>query len=188
MTKSLLRRILNRGFGMLARFSPGARTMRVWLHRARGVQIGQGVFLGDEVYIDNEYPECVEIQDRVQISIRAIIIAHTRGPGRVIIGKDAFVGANSVIAGSAGRTIRIGERAVIGPGSIITKSVPAGLFLAPAPPQCVAKVDVPLPTTDTIASFRAGLRPLDRTSTPADAAPEDRAGLDINPSQPGSSK
>ena len=185
MTKLIIRRAVNRVLGLLARFSPGARTMRVWLHRARGVRIGRGVFIGDEVYIDSEYPECVEIQEGVQISIRAIIIAHTRGPGRVVVGKDAFVGANSVIACSAGRVIKIGERAVIGPGAIITKSVPAGLYMAPMPPQCVAKVAVPLTTTESIATFRAGLRPLQDEPAPAEKKPEDTTGPGTLPGQPG---
>lgn len=186
MTKSIIRRSANRVFGMLARFAPGARTVRVWLHRARGVKIGRGVFLGDEVYIDNEYPECVEIQAGVQISIRAIIIAHTRGPGRVVIEKDAFIGANSVIACSAGRVIRIGARAVIGPGAIITKTVPPGLYLAPPPPQCVARVDVPLTATDSIASFRAGLRPVRETSEPANSGAGEQPRPGAAPSPPGS--
>jgi acetyltransferase-like isoleucine patch superfamily enzyme len=188
VTKSIIRRAANRVFALLARFSPGARTLRVWLHRARGVKIGRGVFIGDEVYIDNEYPECVEIQAHAQISIRAIIIAHTRGPGRVVIGKDAFLGANSVIACSAGCMIRIGERAVIGPGTIITKSVPAGLYLVPAPPQFVAKVGVPLSTTDSIRSFRAGLRPLAGRSATDDAEPQNKGGSDAAPNQPGNLK
>ena len=133
--------------------------------------------------MDNEYPESIEIHDNVQISIRAIIIAHTRGSGRVIIEKEAFVGANSVIACSADRLIRIGERAVIGPGAIITKSVPAGLYVVSAPPQCVARVEVPLTTTDSIESFRAGLRPLPESPGPTGISPESKTRPPVDPGQ-----
>jgi acetyltransferase-like isoleucine patch superfamily enzyme len=158
--KPLIKRCANRVFGLLARFSPGAKSLRPLLHRARGVKIGRDVFIGDDVYLDNEYPESIEIHDGVQIAVRTIVIAHTRGPGRVIIGKDAFLGAGCVITCSAGRVVKIGEGAVIGAGTVITKSVPPRLYLAPAAPQCLARVDVPLTTTDSMDSFQGGLRPL----------------------------
>lgn len=166
MSKPILRRVCNRLFHYCARFGPGATTLRPFFHRARGVRIGQEVFIGDDVYLDNEYPECIEIQDRAQINIRAIIIAHTRGPGKVIVEKDAFVGPNSIIACSAGRVLKIGEGSVVGAGAVITKNVPPHIYVAPAPPRPLARVGVPLTTADSIESFRAGLRPLsDGTTT-----------------------
>jgi serine acetyltransferase len=134
MSKSILKRATNRWFHLLARFCPGATTLRPLLHRARGVKIGRHVFIGEEVYLDNEYPECIEIMDHVQISIRAIVVAHTRGPGRGVIEQGAFVGPNAVLVCGAGRALRIGEGAVIGAGSVITKSVPPGFTSAPVPP------------------------------------------------------
>jgi serine acetyltransferase len=160
LNKSLPRRFLNRLFSLLARFSPGATTLRPSLHRLRGVKIGRGVFIGDDVYLDNEYPDAIEIHDHVQISIRTIVIAHTRGPGRIVVEKEAFIGPNCVVVGGAGQVVKIGAGAVIGAGSVITKSIPPGLYVAPAPTQCLARVDVPLTTAKSMESFRAGLRPL----------------------------
>jgi acetyltransferase-like isoleucine patch superfamily enzyme len=137
------------------------------LHRARGVKIGDHVFIGEEVYLDNDYPECIEICEGAQINIRTTIIAHTRGPGKVIVGKNASVGQNTTIACSEGRLISIGEGAVIGPGSVITKSVPPRLYVAMAPPRPLARVEVPLTTEGSIVSFRAGLRPL-KNANPAE--------------------
>lgn len=158
--KSAFRRLLNRTLGILARFSPGLSTIRPMLHRARGVKIGRGVCINNEVYLENEFPESIEIGHRVQISVRATIIAHTRGPGKVIIGDDAFIGPNTVIACAAGRVIKIGAGAVIGPGVVISRSVPPGVYLTVAEPQVVAHVGVPLPASRSIEVFRAGLRPL----------------------------
>lgn len=158
-----MRGTLNRLLHRLARISPGSTTVRPRIHRWRGVRVGAGVFIGDDVYIENEHPDCVEIQDNVQISIRAIIIAHTRGPGRVIIERDAFVGPNCVIVSGAGRTLRIGRGAVVGAGSVITKSVPAGLYVSPPPVQAVARVSVPLPVAKSMREFLAGLTPIRRS-------------------------
>jgi acetyltransferase-like isoleucine patch superfamily enzyme len=160
VSKPILRRVCNRVFHYIARFGPGATSLRPFLHRARGVSIGPDVFIGEDVYLDNEYPECIEIHERAQINIRATIIAHTRGPGKVIIEKDAFVGPNTVIACSAGSVIKIGEGSVIGAGSVVTRSVPPRLFVAPVPIKPLARVDVPLTTAGSIAAFRSGLRPL----------------------------
>jgi len=130
------------------------------------VKVGAKVFIGDDVYIDNEYPEAIEIGDNVQISIRTIIIAHTRGPGKVIIGKEAFIGPNSVLVCGAGRVLKIGEGAVIGAGSIVTRSVPPKIYVAPAGPQPLARVHIPLPVAATMEEFWSGLEMLDHRKNP----------------------
>ena len=130
------------------------------LHRWRGVKIGRDVFIGDDVYIDNEYPECIEIQDGVQISIRAVIIAHTRGSGKVILEKECFVGPHVVIASSAARTLRIGQGAVISAGCIVTKNVPPRIVLVPAAARVVGLASVSLPQAETMEQFIAGLSPI----------------------------
>ncbi|MGA2662473.1 MAG: DapH/DapD/GlmU-related protein [Verrucomicrobiota bacterium] len=167
MSKSILRRVVNRLCHTLARALPGSRSIRPLLHRARGVKLGKEVFIGDDVYLDNEYPECIEIQDRAQISIRSIIIAHTRGPGKVIIERDAFVGPNCVLICGAGKTLRIGQGAVIGAGCVVTRSIPLRLYVASPSIRAVARVKVPLSTARTMAEFWAGLTPLDPPSGPA---------------------
>src|SRR5580704_1064032 len=65
MAKSFLRRVSNRILQFAARVAPGSQSFRPLLHRLRGVSIGKNVFIGDDVYLENEYPECVEIQDNV---------------------------------------------------------------------------------------------------------------------------
>jgi acetyltransferase-like isoleucine patch superfamily enzyme len=134
--------------------------MRPALHRLRGVKLGRDVFIGDDVFLDNEWPECIEIQDNVQISMRSIVIAHTRGPGRVIIEKEAFVGPNCVLVTGAGRVLRIGSGAVVGAGSVISKTLPPHLYVGPPPIEVLARVGVPLPRAKTMEAFWAGLQPL----------------------------
>jgi len=162
MNTSLLRRASNRALHLLARFSPGCTSLRPFLHRLRGVKIGKDVFIGDDVYLENEHPSAVEIQDGVHISLRAIILAHTRGAGKLVIEKDAFVGPNAVIATSGNRTLRIGEGAVIGAGVVIGKDVPARGFVPSPAASPVASAMVPLTRAETMEAFLLGLVPLDR--------------------------
>jgi heptaprenylglycerol acetyltransferase len=130
------------------------------LHRLRGVRVGSNVFIADEVYLENEYPEAIEIQDNVQISVRAIIMAHTRGAGKIVIGKDAYVGPNSVIVATSGRLLTVGEGSVIGAGVVISSNVAPHTFVAGEAPRAVAKVRVPLATAATMDDFVRGLIPI----------------------------
>jgi heptaprenylglycerol acetyltransferase len=162
----IARGLANRFLHVLARQLPGATGLRLRLHRWRGVHVGANVFIGDEVYLENEYPQHIEIHDGAQISIRAIVLAHTRGPGRVVIEKNAYIGPNAVVVTSAGRTLRIGEGAVIGAGVVITKNVPARMFIPPQPAIPVASVTLPLANADCVEDFIRGLVPL-RTAAAA---------------------
>lgn len=138
---------------LLARFLRGALSVRPFLHRLRGVKIGEDVFIRDDVYLENEYPEAVEIK---------------RGAGGVVIEKDSFIGPNAIIVSSGSRVLRIGEGAVIGAGVVVTRDVPAHVFLANEGGKTVAGVRVPLPKAETIEEFVRGLVPLNRLSkTPA---------------------
>ena len=173
-----MRRALNRLLHLVARHAPGTN-FRLQLHRWRGVKVGSNVFIGDEVYLENEYPERVEIHDGAQISIRAIVLAHTRGPGQVIIEKNAYVGPNVVVVTSAGKTLRIGEGAVVGAGVVITKEVPARMFIPPHAANPVATVRVPLAEAERVEDFIRGLIPL-RTTAQTNAPEGSRDGTDTS--------
>jgi acetyltransferase-like isoleucine patch superfamily enzyme len=103
--------------------------LRPLLHRLRGVTVGDGVFIGEEVYIETDFPECVEIQEGALVLLRSTIVAHCWGPGRVVIGRRAWVGPNCVIAAASGKTLVIGEGACLAAGSVVTSSVPPFTFV-----------------------------------------------------------
>jgi acetyltransferase-like isoleucine patch superfamily enzyme len=162
MKKSAARRVWNRILGMLARFAPGATSLRPFLHKLRGVQITGRVFIGDDVYLENEYPECIEIHDGAQICLRSILIAHTRGTGRIVVGKNTFLGANCVVTTAPGKTLTIGDGAVITTSSVITSAVPAHTLFANERAKACATVTVPFTLETSYAKFLAGLKPLKR--------------------------
>ena len=134
------------------------------LHRLRGVKIGKNVFIGEEVYMENEYPEAVEIRSGAQIALRTIILAHTRGPGRVVIGENAWIGPNVVVAAGAGRVLTIGDGAVIGAGVVLNNDVGPHMFVANPPPKAVATATVPLATAESMGDFIRGLVPIRKSS------------------------
>ena len=165
--KSLFRRIVNRVLHKLARTVPGSMTLRPALHRWRGVSIGRGVFIGDEVYLENEYPELLEIGDGTAIGLRSVIIAHVgriatkkdQIGGRVIIGKNVWVGACSFISTSPGYRLTIGDGAVISACSVIVgKNVPAQAFVKPPPSEQVGIARVALTAARSYSQFLTGLR------------------------------
>ncbi|HEX4997497.1 MAG TPA: acyltransferase [Terriglobia bacterium] len=162
MPKSALRRVSNRILHLLARFLPGARSVRPFLHRLRGVRIHGSVFIGDDVYLENEYPENVEIGDGAIISVRSTLVAHTRGVGRIVIEKNAFVGANSVIAVTPGRTLTVGEGSVLGVACVVTSDIPPFMFYGGDKAKPIARVTTPFTLGTSYESFVRGLAPVAR--------------------------
>ena len=157
--KQLWRRILNRLLAVAARFGPGATTLRPLLHRWRGVRIEGTVFIGDDVYIENEYPECIELEEGAQICLRTILLAHTHGSGRIIIRKNAFIGANCVIMAAPRQTVIIGEGSVVTASSVVAASVPPGVLYGIARAKPLAYASVPLAMGTPYAEFLSGIRP-----------------------------
>jgi UDP-3-O-[3-hydroxymyristoyl] glucosamine N-acyltransferase len=165
VTKPLLRRMLNRALHSAARSLPGSVSLRPALHRWRGVSVGRNVFIGDEVYLENEYPERIEIGDSSEIGLRTVILAHLRGPGRVVIGHNVWIGPCCLIASANGRTLTIGDGAVIAGACVITADVAERAFIkAPvAAPAGIAQVPL---ATSTYQQFLLGLRPVRSREAP----------------------
>jgi acetyltransferase-like isoleucine patch superfamily enzyme len=168
MKKSLFRRAFNRALHALARSCPGGTILRPALHRLRGVKISGSIWIGDDVYLENEYPECVEIHDHVLLSLKCIILAHTKGNGRVIIERDVLIGPLAVVVCQSGKVLRIGEGAIISAGAIIMSSVPAHTIMAPPRATAVGKSMFPYWKT-SIEDFLGGLEPIRRSSSSTNA-------------------
>lgn len=144
----MARNLLHRLMGKLAMVAPGGFSLRPWLHRRRGVQIGTNVWISQLVYIDEIHPEKVAIGDNVTIGLRCTIFAHfylgdvclDREDGKVVIEKDVFVGPNCTILNG----VTIGEGSVVVAGSVVTKSVPPGVLYGPSPSGPLARITHPL--------------------------------------------
>ncbi len=143
-SRPLHRRIPSTLFLLPAWFGPTAE-LRAAFHRARGARIGRDVEIGYFVIIDNLYPDKVVIDEGATVSARTTILAHDEskaytglGEERVAetrIGRGAFIGVHCVVLPG----VSIGERALVGAGSVVTSDVPPGMTVAGVPARPVDK-------------------------------------------------
>jgi serine acetyltransferase len=156
MKENALRGLKNRMLQQLARIVPGARTLRVSLHRARGVHIGEGVWIGYDVVLDTSRPHLITIEDGSSISMRVTVIAHFRETQGVKIERDAFVGPGVIILPN----VVVGRGAVVAAGSVVTHSVPPMTVVQGNPAVPVARCGIPLGKDISVKEFSRRLKPL----------------------------
>ncbi len=148
--------IKNQALQLLARNLPGATSIRVQLHRWRGVHIGEKVWIGCDAIIETSHPELVTIRDRATVQMRVTIIAHFREQSGVVIEEDATVGPGAIILPN----VTIGQGSIVTAGSVVTKSVPPKTMVQGNPARPIATVDVPLRLDVSLKEFSKGLRPI----------------------------
>lgn len=146
-------------------WAPGATTLRVRLHRLRGVTIGRNVFIGTDVILETSRPDLIYIGSEVSISVRATVIAHFRGfvPAggnetrySVRIEDQAFIGPGSIIL----EGVTVGRGAVVSAGSVVTGSVAPMTMVRGNPAQPVATLERPLLEHTPRSAFLRGVRPI----------------------------
>jgi serine acetyltransferase len=140
----------------LAKFAPGAQSLRVMLHRARGVKIGKGVWIGYDVILDTARPDLITIEDGVSISMRATIVAHFKEFGGVRIERDAFIGPGAIILPN----VVIGHGAVVTAGSVVSQSVPPMTVVQGNPAVAIRKCGVAFRRDISFKAFSRQLKPL----------------------------
>lgn len=114
--------------------------------RRGGLKLGEEVFLGSGVYLDRDFCFLIEIEDCVVITQEVIVLAHdasTKGAtgytrvAPVRICRGAFIGLRSIILPG----VTVGEDAVIGAGSVVTRDVKPRSVVAGNPAKPVADYD-----------------------------------------------
>ena len=146
----------NRLFQCIAHFCPGALSLRVWLHRWRGVKIGRNVWIGYDVILDNTYPELITLGDNVVLSMRAMLIAHFQEQKGIVIEPEAFIGPGTIILPG----VTVGRGAVITAGSVVSSSVPPMTVMRGNPALPIATCGTVLVGDTTLKQFYRSLRPI----------------------------
>lgn len=125
----LLKKIKNTIFYRLAYFCP-VNSIRIFLHRQRGIHIGKNVYISQQCSIDNAYPEMIFIDDYAAVNQGCTILAHTFvrpcfegliecSAAPIYIKHHALVSINSTVLPG----VEIGEYAVVCAGSVVTKNI-----------------------------------------------------------------
>ena len=133
-------------------FTPfNSRIIRPRIMKWMGCKLGKNIFVGDNVYIDKNYPELIEIGDNTYITGGTTLLCHKRDisdyhigdnlfdkpykTGKIVIGKGCSTGTNTLILPG----VTIGDGAIIGAGSLVTKDIPAWTLAVGRPAVVVKK-------------------------------------------------
>lgn len=108
----------------------------------RGLKVGRDFNRQQGCFIDPTHCYLIEIGDDVTMSIRVTLMAHDASTkkltgytrlGRIKIGNHVFLGANATVLPG----VTIGDGAVIGAGSVVTRDVPAGAVAVGVPARVI---------------------------------------------------
>ena len=102
-------------------------------------------FIGRGVSVDSNHPEDITIEEGVTLTTRCIIVTHFveidsnerrhYSHGKVIIKRKAYIGANTMIC----KPVMIGEGAIVGAMSVVTKDIPPFEVWAGNPARFIRK-------------------------------------------------
>lgn len=116
--------------------------IRLYLVKWGGVKITGKSFLGSGVVFDTLRPDLINIGNGCVVTSGVKILTHFYEPdkhamfyGNVNIGNGVFIGMNTLIVNA----VTIGDHAVIGAGSVVTKDIPANEIWAGNPAKFVRR-------------------------------------------------
>ncbi len=96
-----------------------------------GVTIEDDVFIGHGVtFINDKYPRAVNGRGEMQGEADWLVVP-------TVVKKGASVGSGATILCN----VTIGEKAIIGSGSVVTRDVPPGAIVAGNPARIIRKID-----------------------------------------------
>lgn len=146
-----LRRITNAFLYKVVLRFPYSKT-RIKALRQLGHSIGKDVYFPSDLTITQNFvnqPYHLFLGDRVSIAPKCIFIlmSHPNSSnirnlapqhgGDIVIEEDAWIGAGAIILPN----IHIGEGAIVGAGSVVTKDVPAHAIVAGNPAKLIRMID-----------------------------------------------
>lgn len=112
----------------------------------RGMKVGKNFSRQQGCFLDPTHCYLIEIGDDVTMSIRVTLMAHDASMkrkteyarlGRIVIGDRVFIGANATILPG----VSIGDDAIVGAGSVVTRDIPPGMIAAGVPARVIGSTD-----------------------------------------------
>lgn len=148
----MLRMVIKKILKLLAKHIPGYQ-LRVFLLKLCNYRIGKKVYIGEDLIIIDE-PEDkynVTLRDHVTIAPRVTVITSSFPnvsrisrympieDGPVVINEDAWIGTGVIIFPN----VNIGQGAIVGAGSLVTKNVDPLTIVVGSPAKAIDKVSIP---------------------------------------------
>ena len=128
------------------------RKIRPSILRSVGCKVGKDVFVGDNVWIDAGHADMIIIEDHAHIAGGTRLLCHQRNLKGYCVGDDyarlgyiikpvilkkgCLVGMESFVMPG----VTIGEGAIVGAGSLVTKDVPAWTIATGRPAVVVKQI------------------------------------------------
>lgn len=128
------------------------RKIRPILWRWMGAKVGKDCFIGYEVWVDMTNTELIEMEDHVHIANRCLLLCHQRDLSdyhigddyaklgyhkrKIVLKKGCLIGMNSMVMPG----VTIGEGAIVGAGSLVTKDIPAWTIATGRPAKVVKQI------------------------------------------------
>ena len=144
----LLKHFMN--FSFLAPFNP--RIIRPWVLRKIGCHVGKDVFIGSDIWVDSGHADLIFIDDHAHVTGRTVLLCHKRDLSDYYVGDDyakkpyktapihlcrgCSTGTGTIIMPG----VTIGEGAIVGAGSLVTKDIPAWTVAVGRPAKVVRQI------------------------------------------------
>lgn len=137
-------------WAILEPFEP--RKLRPHLMRRMGCHVGKGCFIGDNVKIDSGHADMITLEDNVSIAGGTRLLCHQRDFTDYCVGDDymklgytikpivlkkgCLIGMESFVMPG----VTVGEGAIVGAGSMVTKDIPAWTVAIGRPAKVVKEI------------------------------------------------
>lgn len=135
---------------LLSPISP--RKLRPWILKKMGAKVGKNVFIGSNVWIDSGHADMLILEDHVHIAGESTLLCHQRNlkeyykgddyaklgynVAKIHLKKGCLIGQRTMVMPG----VTIGEGAVVGAYSLVTKDIPAWTIAIGRPAKVIKKI------------------------------------------------
>jgi acetyltransferase-like isoleucine patch superfamily enzyme len=137
-------------WAILEPFAP--RKLRPRLMRKMGCHVGKGCFIGDNVRIDTSHADMITLEDGVSLAGGSRLLCHQRdftdyhvgsdynalgySIKPIVLKKGCLIGMESFVLPG----VTVGEGAIVGAGSLVTKDIPAWTVATGRPAKVIKQI------------------------------------------------